>query len=234
MGHGRTALEDLRAWCSERGIDCSQRIRYGAAELRDLWNEGDQNPGTFYTQDEVGMSYMFDLTGWHASGSIDSWFNAVQVAMCTTGFPADHNTKILDFGAGIGTYSLMLARAGYKVIACEVNRTLREYMGWRVRRAGLENGIDIVSEPIENIPYDVVLSIDTIEHLSTPEDFPNAARVMLKRNGFMIATWTFHKSEGMHPMHHGEERLSSFIDSLNSNFEGPLNGDWPALFRVRP
>lgn len=99
-------------------------LRTSTSQLRDLWNSGTKNPDQFYTEESVGAAYIGDLTAWHGSGTINAWFSAVLEAT------ADTRCDILDYGAGIGTYSLMLAEQGHNVTACDISSTLRSHVAY--------------------------------------------------------------------------------------------------------
>jgi len=220
---GRAALRDLYAWAEERGIpehDVKEHLRSSTAALRDRWNSWTEATLEFYMAS--GDLYMYDLTAWHGSGSIDDWFRRAK------GWASElpPGARVLDYGAGIGTYSLILAeRADIQVDALEISPALRDYIQWR---AGGKTNI----RPVHLIdgPYNAIICIDTIEHLPAPEYFPVLAKAALVPRGRLMATWTFHKSDGMHPMHHGPDRLSSFLRELNRTFYGPLDDGWPAKF----
>jgi SAM-dependent methyltransferase len=218
------AKEDLEAWF--KGTLPTEKRRDAAAELRDAWNASSKDPDTFYRSEDAN-SYLFDLTAWHMSMDVVCWLERVKMVIQSK---LSRGDTVLDYGAGIGTYSLMMANMGIKVFACEVNPLLRDYIHWRAKRRDLCDLIMVVEEP-EPIYHDMILCLDTIEHLRNPEDFPRLARRHLAPGGWLLATWTFHQSNGMHPMHHDERRLRPFMDQLNAWFTGPLDHEWPALFR---
>ena len=222
-------LRDLWQFADDTGVlpaEVERRLRFGTSELTDKWNLGSQDPDAFYAH-ETGDSYIYDLTAWHTGGSITTWFTLVDIYLgqfCKTG------ARVLDYGAGIGTYSLIAATLGLKVDACDVNATLRGYIDRRAKYHSLS--VNTTDAPSGK--YQAIICIDTIEHLAHPEDFPAMARSMLEEGGILIATWTFHTSDGVHPMHHDQDRLDPFLLALRENFEGPLTEDWPHVFRALP
>jgi 2-polyprenyl-3-methyl-5-hydroxy-6-metoxy-1,4-benzoquinol methylase len=193
----------------------------GTQTLKDLWNAGTGDPRAFYRRPEVGVAYIDDLTSWHSAGSVDSWFTTVSKAI-----PA--GSHVLDFGAGIGSYSLMLAACGCVVDACEPNGILRQYIQWRAERHGL--AIRVVDRPGDG--YDAVIAMDVVEHLADPGAFALNAAHWLDRGDPLVLTWTFHKSDGAHPMHAGPEHEAPFLRLLSSYF---VRHDlvWPCCLRRR-
>lgn len=216
----KITLRDLQEWSK---TDPKDRLRSGTIELRDKWNAGSKDPSKFYSQ-EAGDSYIYDLTSWHGSGSVNPWFDTVRDLLLK--FVPDHG-KVLDFGSGIGTYSIMAYSLGFVVTACEVNKELQEYSKWRFSRHNMGD-IKIVEVP--DTTYDAIICVDTIEHLSDPNAFPKYATGILNPDGILIATWTFHQSNGMHPMHPGPEHADSFTTALRNVFR-PVSDTWPMAFK---
>lgn len=217
------ALQDLREYATTLGYesqDTEERLRTGAVSLRDKWLTGSKDPETYY-RDEVQEDYLFDLTAWHGSGTINSWFETVIECLKRM-----NPGRLLDFGAGIGTYSLIAASLGWEVDACDLNRTNLGYTSWRSAKHNLP--ITVTTKPSGT--YDCIICIDTIEHLQEPEAFPAYAKSILNDPGHLIATWTFHQSGGMHPMHHTENRLSGFLQNLKQHFAIAAD-TWPVLLR---
>jgi len=222
---GSVAQEDLLAWTDEaphtsRSV-MRRRLTTGTTELRDKWNAGSKDPDVFYAQ-EAGDSYVYDLTAWHASGL--EWIPAVDRFLA-----GRRGQKLLDYGAGIGTYSLMASDYGLEVEACDVCQDLRNYMHWRAARHGLP--MNITARP-EGQPYDVLLCLDVVEHLKNPEEFPRMAASWLAPGGTLMVTWTFHQSGGMHPMHHTHLAFPAFRAELARNFK-QVGAVWPAVFQKK-
>jgi len=225
MRYDRLALIDLIEWSSEKGLSREQteiRLRSDSVTLRDKWNQGSKSPDTFY-RDECLDEYLYDLTAWHASGTINSWFNVF--VECLRGRKPG---RLLDYGAGIGTYSLIAAHLGWEVDACDINAVNLEYIKWRANKHTLP--LNAVTEPSGT--YDGIICIDTIEHLAEPHLFPAYAHSLLTGYGFLVATWTFHQSGGMHPMHHTEEQLATFLPALRQHFP-IVSNTWPVVLEKR-
>lgn len=221
MDWSKAAQEDLGTWSM---VDLN-RQGHGAVELRDLWNASDKDPEKFYLRDDVGTSYIYDLTAWHASGSVSPWIETVRQHAL---MHLKKDARVLDYGAGIGTYSLMFASMGMKVVACEVNPVLQRYIEYRAKKRALN--VEIQSTPIGK--FDMIVCLDTIEHLRRPADFLALAYNLLNPKGLLAVTWTFHQSGGMHPMHHNPDKEPQFVRDLETLFRW-VDRSWPALLEVR-
>lgn len=220
MNWTEAAIQDLQAWPE---VDMT-RLGQGAVELKEAWNSSSKDPDTFYLRDDVGRSYIYDLTAWHSSKAVDTWIGCIR----RWGAQLPKGSRVLDLGAGIGTYSLLMAELGLKVSACEVNPVLRRYIEYRATRHNLS--LELCSIPTSQ--FDMIVCLDTIEHFSHPDTFPAWAHMRLVPGGLLIATWTFHQSNGMHPMHCTPDREPSFIRALEAAF-AHVEGGWPMAMRAR-
>lgn len=167
--------------------------RNGQVELRDKWN---QNPHMFKThsdefyRDEVGDSYLYDLSYWHASKTLGQWIGLVK--RYATGV-------VWDFGAGIGSYSLLAASMDSveKVYYDDINPENREFFEWRVEKYGLADKIEY------GRPYkcDTIIALDVIEHLTDSHGAMLWFNVIAPTGAKLIVNVTAHDSGGEHPMH---------------------------------
>jgi len=222
MSYHKIAIEDLYAWGKEHSLPAdyvSTRLRSGTVQLRDKWNTGSHDPDTYYSQ-ECQDEYIYDLTAWHGSGTINEWFAAIK-----THLQSRRPGRLLDYGAGIGTYSMIAAELGWEVDACDINQPNLDYIAWRADKHDLQ--INPVLKPTG--VYDAVVCIDTVEHLPTPTEFPKLASSFLVDRGMLLLTWTFHRSGGMHPMHHDESQVAPFLKEIYKYF-AQTSTSWPACF----
>ncbi|WP_424099132.1 class I SAM-dependent methyltransferase [Moorena producens] len=109
--------------------------------------------------------------------------------------PPTKSTKnrILDIGCGNGSFTNFIAQQGYEVVGVEES----------------ESGIQLASDnfpdcqfiqgSIYNLPYtelsdkfDIVISLEVIEHLFYPKELVRAAKKILKPHGRLIITTPYH------------------------------------------
>jgi len=72
----------------------------------------------------------------------------------------------LDFGAGAGHYTVVLAQHGWKVDALEADAVKRAFLVSRLQAAGLTCHVRLVEEPSR--VYDLMLAINVLDHVRDP------------------------------------------------------------------
>lgn len=142
------------------------------------------------------------------------------------------NQRVLDIASGEGYGSYGLQRAGARsVIGVEIDPAT-------CARARQKYGIDVrvgsaEAIPLESNSVDVVVSFETIEHVSHPEIFVNEVSRVLVRNGtFIVSTpeTKLYSPDGKepNPYHCSEMTRDQFENLLASRF------DSVRLFGQRP
>ena len=78
--------------------------------------------------------------------------------------------KILDFGGGIGEYTILAMENGIKADFLEVggSKTL-EYAKWRFKKYGVKPKILTEKTDLTGRKYDCVVAMDVFEHIENPE-----------------------------------------------------------------
>jgi 2-polyprenyl-3-methyl-5-hydroxy-6-metoxy-1,4-benzoquinol methylase len=102
--------------------------------------------------------------------------------------------KILDLGCGNGALARSLARAGFNLTACDVDRNgisiAAAHNPENVRFQVLSAYDD--ARAIGDHDFDVVLSTEVIEHLYLPRQIPRFARRVLKPSGRLVVSTPYH------------------------------------------
>ena len=83
---------------------------------------------------------------------------------------------VADFGGGIGSVSLALARRGCDVTYIDLRSPQRDFAEWRFRKHGFA-GVSAADSLTECANLDAVFSVDTMEHIH-PDHLPEIARQM--------------------------------------------------------
>ena len=139
-----------------------QRCQYAPFELAWQWNQGGKNdPLKYYQESEF---YMFDLSMYGAlleSRGTFQWFRDMI---------HKHKWKtMLDFGGGIGSYTIKAASEGVHVVYTDVIGKTADYAKWRFKKYGVN------PSSVELPRYDVVVAMDVFEHI--PDPYPDIIRL---------------------------------------------------------
>jgi len=128
---------------------------------------------------------------------------------------------VLDYGAGIGQYSLFLARHGAKVVGIDISPTAIELATQRARKEGLDNvtfrAMDAEHLEFEDHSFDIVCGAGILHHLHLPAALAEVLRV-LKPGGKAI----FREPMGHNPAINLFRRITP---NLRSKGERPLRMD---------
>lgn len=107
--------------------------------------------------------------------------------------PHKQKPRILDIGCGNGSLSNFLAQQGYEVVGVEESES-----GVRLANQTFPN-CRFIQGSIYDLPYselgdnfDIVISIEVIEHLFYPKELVRSAKKCLKPNGHLILTTPYH------------------------------------------
>jgi 2-polyprenyl-3-methyl-5-hydroxy-6-metoxy-1,4-benzoquinol methylase len=101
--------------------------------------------------------------------------------------------RVLDLGCGNGSLSHLIAQQGYEVVGVEdsesgVNYARQTFPNCHFIQASI---YDLPFAELEN-SFDIVLSVEVIEHLLYPKELVRAAKKCLKPNGRLILTTPYH------------------------------------------
>ena len=107
--------------------------------------------------------------------------------------PNSEKIRVLDLGCGNGSLSHAIAQQGYDVVGVEDSK-----QGVTIAKKSFPN-CHFIHSSIYDLPYsqlrnsfDVVISVEVIEHLLYPKELVRAAAECLKPNGQLILTTPYH------------------------------------------
>jgi 2-polyprenyl-3-methyl-5-hydroxy-6-metoxy-1,4-benzoquinol methylase len=101
--------------------------------------------------------------------------------------------RILDLGCGNGSFNNLLTKLGYAVVGIE-----ESVSGIAIAQQNypdcqfIQGSIYELSDPALQQTFDVVISVEVIEHLFTPKALVTAAKYCLKPSGKFILTTPYH------------------------------------------
>lgn len=183
-----TLIRDIADWAGESEGDVRRMLPEGQAVLARLWNERTESELDWYKREDVGMAYVSDLAYWHLNGGCP-----LKLAEGLTG-------RVLDFGAGIGTFALKAARTA-DVTVIEPNLTMTDFLIHRANRHGLElvgfGNLDAVPAG----QFDTIVAWHVFEHLPNPVQVLRQLKARLAPLGTLITQSDFDRHDS-HPMHH--------------------------------
>ena len=197
-----TLAEDLAAFTGQPETATWTAMREGTELVAQMWEAWPESEEKFYTNPQVGVGYALDLAWWHSHGGGVPMTRAESLA----------GKRVLDYGAGIGTFALAAARAGAIVDVWEVNSWMREFIMYRAQRHGLDINL-LASEPASG-EYDAIVCWHVFEHVAKPVELLDRILSLLVPSGELIQDVDFHADDD-HPQHH------------------TFDGDWGALVADR-
>jgi 2-polyprenyl-3-methyl-5-hydroxy-6-metoxy-1,4-benzoquinol methylase len=174
--------------------EANRRLSICKQELNYEWQKiGRNNPLAFYQNTRW---YLYDLTLYHSNFGPHEEVFAVLSFCLSLGL-----TKILDFGAGIGSNSIIFAKAGLRVTLADVSPILLDYARWRFKKRGLEaDFITLGQTALASESFDAVIATDVFEHLTDPKKEIRQIASCLSDGGWLFFNIT-ETQGGTHPMH---------------------------------
>ena len=148
------------------------------------------------------------------------WFNSQDsikkmMTQYILGAVAHHRPlRILDFGCGIGITAFTLAEKGHDVTAMDIRGTgTLEFLKWRAAKHNVPIKI-VESEggPPENLDgfYDIIIAMDSIEHIAEWRETVKRLSRHLKRDGFLFSNNGILDDQSQ-PEHYPDVRPKAFI-----------------------
>lgn len=195
-------LEDLSTFTGMNREACLERLKsYSPAELAQEWKA--KEPKTpadilaFYRSTDL---YIWELMQWHASLDRRIYWQAL--LSFASDYPAGPGSRVLDFGAGVGTDALFLLGQGYAVTLVDVDGPAFKFAKHRIERRGLHAEFVVSEGPIPQFKeeYEAVVCFDVFEHLSEPLNTARALIGPLVKGGILLQQASF-GSEEERPCH---------------------------------
>lgn len=118
-------------------------------------------------------------------------------------FGGAKDVKILDIGGGVGSDCINLAKNEYKNITYfEFDGASCKFAKYRFSKYGIAS-VEIINEPykIPKNSFDVVISIEVLEHVKDPKRMVKELHSYLEKKGIAIITESFSRIEPNLPTH---------------------------------
>lgn len=174
-------------------------VRQARQRLSEMWLEAKietpEQEMAFYKRKDVGRYYIPDLMEWHQRGVIALMIHEVEE------FMPELDGPVLDYGAGIGSLMLHLAKKGAAVTAYEPNEELRRFIRFRAERMGADLE---VRGTVPDGRYKLIVCWHVLEHVPDPGAVVRDLERMLLPGGRILSQSDFHV-DPIHAMHHERE-----------------------------
>ncbi|MBI4697842.1 MAG: glycosyltransferase [Nitrospirae bacterium] len=233
------AMAELAEYTGALPADILKKIRSVYPEQQKEWKE---RVGGQVTPDRVCAfysgtgTYLYDLVQYnYENPDYIQWTEDI-FDFCSKLIAEKGGLKVLDFGGGIGSQLINLSvLKGVKLSYADIPGKTSEYAGWRFSRRHLD--IDMIDaskgEFLEDRMYDVIITLDVVEHLVNPDLTAEYLIRHIKPNGHLIMIAYFGDNEGEAAWHLNSDRFSDegFYGLLTKMGMKMVNEDTPRCFR---
>jgi protein-L-isoaspartate O-methyltransferase len=135
-----------------------RRCNYAVSELAILWGKK-KNVIDFYREADL---YIYDLTKYQLI--LEHRQAVTQMVQQLKTIKVE---KVLEFGGGIGEFSILCSEQGVKVTYHDLDGEIKNYALWRFQKHKA-NVVITMADPLQK-KWDLVNVMDVLEHLENPE-----------------------------------------------------------------
>lgn len=173
---GCTDLAEIR-------LRCIQAL----ADLKGEWRQkveaiDQQCVERYYNESQT---LLYELMWWHTL-SEDSSPLAYVTALHFARQQGCH--RYVDFGAGVGSGAILLARHGLQVALADISSPLLRFSQWRMNTRGLPaQYFDLKTAALPHQAFDLITAMDVFEHLVDPVQVVDQLAAALRPGGFLFA-----------------------------------------------
>jgi 2-polyprenyl-3-methyl-5-hydroxy-6-metoxy-1,4-benzoquinol methylase len=193
--------------------ECIERLStHRLSEMAEAWNERRPETGeeirSFYSETDL---YVWELLAWNGSPAYEPYRERLRRLAGT--FPPSAFPRALDYGSGIGTAALELARHGYEVTIADIPGRTLDFARARLERHGVPFRAIEVTADVPRLPraaWDVLVCFDVLEHVKDPSRVARGLVHALPNGGGAAIVAQFSVAGGDFPHHleSGAERFS--------------------------
>lgn len=181
----------------------ARRCDYAATELAILWRNK-KSIIEYYTSTDL---YIFDLTKYQLLLESGNLIDQMITQIKDLGLK-----KILEFGGGIGQFSILCDRNGLDVTFYELMGKTKDYALWRFKKHNCSR-IEVAEKDLLDKKWDMVNIMDVLEHLEEPQQ----VLLRLKEN----ARYIFCNPDEVHynflyPQHISRFDLKEFFEPVEA------------------
>lgn len=175
--------------------DVKRRCQKAMLAMKADWEstvkpEDEKTVEEYYDKSE---HYAYELMWWHSleeDRSPLAYVAALHLAL------QNGCASALDFGAGVGTGSVLFARHGALVSLADISSTLLDFSKRRLAARGVPaTYIDLKSEALPENAYDFITAMDVFEHIAEPEKTAETLANSLKPGGILFGRFAAEEDE---------------------------------------
>ena len=191
-------------------LRCTRALSNVKGEWKDkVGTEDRQSIEQFYDESQA---MIYELMWWHTLCE-DASPLAYVVALK---FARSHNCRhCLDFGAGVGSGSILFARHGFEVTLADISASMIDFSRWRFGERSLPaQFVDLKTDKLPANAFDFIAAMDVFEHLVDPVEAVDHLSRVLKPGGFLFGR--FHAEVDEDRPHHIVQDFAPTLDRLRS------------------
>ena len=230
VGLAQAIAMDIASYTGEPIEVVTARMASGATDFKTQWEQAQVDPkdpasvAAFYRTQVVEA---YELAHWHAgltTGEVP--LNYARTAALAREVGA---ARVLDFGCGIGSGSIVLAGTGAEVHSADIASNLLALTGHRLARHGhTPHLIDLTtSEKPRTNYYDLISCFDVLEHIPDQLATVKELETYLRAGGRLVCNFFNDSSDPDRPMH-----ISSAGNWTRLIRSTGLSPDWDATSRA--
>jgi SAM-dependent methyltransferase len=205
--------------------DVKTRCQRAVLAMKEDWEstvkpEDKKTVEEYYDKSE---HYAYELMWWHSleeDRSPLAYVSALHLAV------QNGCASALDFGAGVGTGSLLFARHGASVSLADISSTLLDFSRRRLTARGVPaTYIDLKSEALPENAYDFITAMDVFEHIAEPEKTAETLANSLKPGGILFGRFAAEEDEER-PSHIAKDFSPMFARLRELGFTEIWKDEW--------
>jgi glycosyltransferase involved in cell wall biosynthesis len=199
-------LQDLIEYTGKDRLELQVLLENAAELCKAEWMRmNPKTPEEIVEYYEKGKYILYDLVDWQTR-HIYNWWVGVHVNRLIK--HVQQGDKVLDFGAGVGTLSILLAQKGCDVTAVDIGGEYLKFAEWRAAKHDIPiKFIRTKGEvPSELKEYNKIIAIEVFGHLPNPVDYAKKLVSHLKSGGLLLYTLDV-GGQADYPMHLHSQNL---------------------------
>jgi 2-polyprenyl-3-methyl-5-hydroxy-6-metoxy-1,4-benzoquinol methylase len=190
-------VEDLSDFLKIPKEEVVTKMREGISLVKNDWIK--ENPET---EEEVirfykgCKDYIFDLAGWHEQLYKKEWdSNLIKIVKSINPVAK----TVLDYGCGIGSNGFLFNEAGFEVTLADLDSFSLDFAKFIIKKHDLHVKVIETDKTEIKDKFDVVLCLDTLEHVKEPKKLLEKLASLLNNGGKLFLTVA--EPDPHHPMH---------------------------------